>query len=86
MALVLNLDEGDSRLLAERARLQSCPPEEVARQAVLAYLADPIQLREDAEDAAALADYERRKAAGPVAHIDQSRAREILGMPSAKRP
>lgn len=85
MAMTLRLSESDDRLLAERARNEKRSKQEIAREAIHAYLTDGLRRVEDLEDELAIARYRLRKQLGEVTYISQENARAALGLPPAER-
>ncbi len=80
MAMTLRLDENVDRLLTERARSENRSKQEIAREAIHAYLTDELRRIEDLEDAMAIARYELRKQLGEVTYISHDDARRALGI------
>ena len=83
MAMTLRLSEADDRLLTARARSEGRSKQEVARQAIHAYLTDQVRRIEDLEDELAMARYQLRKQLGEVTYVSQAEARSSLGLPPA---
>ncbi len=83
MAMTLRLSEADDRLLSERARAENRSKQEVAREAIRAYLTDQVRHIEDLEDELAVARYQLRKQLGEVTYVSQAEARSTLGLPPA---
>jgi predicted DNA-binding protein len=83
MAMTLRLDERDDRLLGARARSERRSKQEIAREAIHAYLTDEVRRIEDLEDALAIARYELRKQLGEVTYVSQAEARRALGLDEA---
>jgi hypothetical protein len=81
MAMTLRLSESDDRLLSERARSENRSKQEVAREAIHAYLTDQVRRVEDLEDELAVARYQLRRQLGEVTYVSQSEARAALGLP-----
>jgi predicted transcriptional regulator len=82
MAMTLRLNDADDRLLTERARSENRSKQEVAREAIHAYLTDQVRRIEDLEDELALARYQLRKQLGEVTYVSQAEARSALRLPS----
>ncbi|MGW5237390.1 hypothetical protein ACWEOW_00490 [Monashia sp. NPDC004114] len=85
MAMTLRLGEADDRMLTERARSENRSKQEVAREAIHAYLTDQVRRIEDLEDELALARYQLRRQLGEVTYVTQAEARSALGLPPAAR-
>ena len=85
MAMTLRLSEADDRLLTKRARSEGRSKQEVAREAIHAYLTDQVRRLEDLEDELAMARYRLRQHLGEVTYVSQAEARSSLGLPSAPR-
>lgn len=83
MAMTLRLTEADDRMLTERARSENRSKQEVAREAIHAFLTDEVRRVEDLEDELALARYRLRKQLGEVSYVSQLEARSALGLPLA---
>lgn len=81
--MTLRLSESDDRLLSERARSERRSKQEIAREAVHAYLTDGLRRVEDLEDELAIARYRLRLQIGEVTYISQADARAALGLPPA---
>jgi len=81
MAMTLRLTDADDRLLTERARSEGRSKQEVAREAIHAYLTDQVRRLEDLEDELALARYQLRQQLGEVTYVSQAEARSALGLP-----
>lgn len=81
MAMTLRLTDADDRLLTERARSQGRSKQELAREAIHAYLTDQVRRLEDLEDELALARYQLRQQLGEVTYVSQAEARSALGLP-----
>lgn len=81
--MTLRLSDADDRLLTERARSEKRSKQEVAREAIHAYLSDQVRRLEDLEDELALARYQLRKQLGEVVYVSQAEARSSLGLPPA---
>jgi Ribbon-helix-helix protein, copG family len=84
MAMTLRLTEADDRLLTERARSEGRSKQELAREAIHAYLTDQVRRLEDLEDELALARYQLRQQLGEVTYVSQAEARSALGLPPPK--
>lgn len=80
MAMTLRLNEADDQLLSERARAEKRSKQEVAREAIHAYLTDHVRRIEDLQDELALARYQLRKQLGDVTFVSQTEARAALGL------
>lgn len=76
--MTLRLSEADDRLLSERARSENRSKQEVAREAIHAYLSDQVRRLEDLEDELALARYQLRKQLGEVVFVSRAEARSSL--------
>ncbi|MFP5347759.1 MAG: ribbon-helix-helix protein, CopG family [Actinomycetes bacterium] len=85
MAMTLRLSEADDRLLTERASSEGRSKQEVAREAIHAYLTDQVRRIEDLEDELAIARYQLRKQLGEVTYVSQAEARASLGLPPVPR-
>jgi hypothetical protein len=83
MAMTLRLSEADDRLLTERARSENRSKQELVREAIHAYLTDPVRHLEDLEDELAMARYQLRRQLGEVSYVSQDEARSALGLPPA---
>ena len=83
--MTLRLGEADDRMLTERARSENRSKQEVAREAIHAYLTDQVRRIEDLEDELALARYQLRRQLGEVRYVTQAEARSALGLPPAPR-
>lgn len=81
MAMTLRLGEADDRLLTARARSEGRSKQDVAREAIHAYLTDQVRHIEDLEDELAMARYQLRKQLGEVTYVSQAEARSSLGLP-----
>ena len=81
MAMTLRLSDADDLLLTERARDEGRSKQEVAREAIHAYLSDQVRRLEDLEDELAVARYQLRKQLGEVTYVSQAEARSTLGLP-----
>ena len=81
MAMTLRLTDADDRLLTERARSEGRSKQELAREAIHAYLTDQVRRLEDLEDELALARYQLRQQLGEVTYVSQAEARSALGLP-----
>ena len=68
-----------SRRGAQRGRSK----QEVAREAIHAYLTDQVRRIEDLEDELAVARYRLRRQLGEVTYVSQAEARSSLGLPPA---
>ena len=87
MAMTLRLSDADDLLLSQRARDEGRSKQEVAREAIHAYLSDQVRRLEDLEDELAVARYQLRKQLGEVTYVSQAEARSTLGLPmAAPRP
>lgn len=82
MAMTLRLNDHDDRLLTERARSENRSKQEIAREAIHAYLTNELRQIEDLEDALAIARYELRKQLGEVTYVSHDDARRALGLTS----
>ena len=80
MAMTLRLDEDDDRLLSQRAAEQRRSKQEVAKEAIHAYLTDERRALEDSEDELAVGRYLVRQRLGEVTHISHAEARARLGL------
>lgn len=80
MELNLDLGDADAQLLSERAGILKCSEHDVARLAVHLYLTDPALRAADLQDAAAVADYERRKERGELTFVSSDEAWKVLGL------
>lgn len=78
--MTLRLDDTDDQLLGERARSERRSKQEIAREAIHAYLTDDVRRIEDLEDAMAIARYELRKQLGEVTYVSHAEARAALGL------
>ncbi|GAB3061828.1 hypothetical protein GCM10027053_25230 [Intrasporangium mesophilum] len=85
MAMTLRLGEADDRMLTERARSENRSKQEVAREAIHAYLTDQVRRIEDLEDELALARYQLRRQLGEVRYVTQAEARSSLGLAPVPR-
>ena len=83
MAMTLRLSDADDLLLSQRARDEGRSKQEVAREAIHAYLSDQVRRLEDLEDELAVARYQLRKQLGEVTYVSQAEARSTLGLPVA---
>lgn len=81
MAMTLRLTEADDLLLTERARSEGRSKQELAREAIHAYLTDKVRRLEDLEDELALARHQLRQELGEVTYVSQAEARSALGLP-----
>ncbi len=81
--MTLRLGDADDRMLTERARSENRSKQEVAREAIHAYLTDQVRRIEDLEDELALARYQLRRQLGEVRYVTQAEARSALGLPPA---
>lgn len=81
--MTLRLSEADDRLLTDRARSERRSKQEVAREAIHAYLTDQVRRIEDLEDELVLARYQLRQQLGEVTYVSQAEARSALGLPPA---
>jgi predicted DNA-binding protein len=81
MAMTLRLTDSDDQLLTQRARNEGRSKQEVAREAIHAYLTDKVRRIEDLEDELALARYQLRHQLGEVTFVSQAEARSALGLP-----
>jgi hypothetical protein len=81
--MTLRLSEADDRLLSERARRENRSKQEIARDAIHAYLTDQVRRIEDLEDGLALARCQLRKQLGEVTFVSQTEARSALGLAPA---
>ena len=82
MAMTLRLSDADDLLLSQRARDEGRSKQEVAREAIHAYLSDQVRRLEDLEDELAVARYQLRKQLGEVTYVTQAEARSTLGLPA----
>lgn len=80
MAMTLRLSEADDRLLTDRARTENRSKQEIAREAIRAYLEDHNRRIEDLEDDLALARYSLRRELGDVTYTPHAEARRALGL------
>lgn len=80
MAMTLRLSDVDDALLTERARSAGRSKQEIAREAIHAYLNDEVRRVEDLEDELAVARYQLRKQLGEVSYVSQAEARASLGL------
>ncbi|GGR47953.1 putative transcriptional regulator [Nocardioides luteus] len=80
MAMTLRLSEADDRLLTDRARTENRSKQEIAREAIRAYLEDHNRRIEDLEDDLALARYSLRRELGEVTYTPHTEARRALGL------
>lgn len=80
MAMTLRLSEADDRLLTDRARTENRSKQEIAREAIRAYLNDHERRIEDLEDDLALARYSLRRELGEVSYTPHAEARRALGL------
>lgn len=80
MAMTLRLSEADDRLLTDRARAERRSKQEIAREAIRAYLSDSTRRVEDLEDELAVARYELRRELGEVRLVSHAEARRKLGL------
>lgn len=78
--MTLRLDDADDRLLSLRAKSDKRSKQEIAREAIHAYLTDDVRQIEDLEDSLALARYQLRRQLGEVTYISQAEARAALGL------
>lgn len=85
MAMTLRLSDSDYQLLAQRARAEKRSKQEIAREAIHAYLTDEVRRIEDLEDELALARYQLRKQLGEVTYVSHADARAALGLPVTPR-
>jgi len=83
--MTLRLSDEDDRLLTETAHGEGRSKQEVAREAIHAYLTDQMRRVEDLEDELAVARYQLRKQLGEVTYVSQAEARSSLGLPPAPR-
>lgn len=81
MAMTLRLSDSEDQLLTQRARLEGRSKQEVAREAIHAYLTDEVRRLEDLEDELGLARYQLRHQLGEVKYVTQAEARSALGLP-----
>lgn len=65
------------------ARSEGRSKQEVAREAIHAYLTDQVRRIEDLEDELAVARYRLRRQLGEVTYVSQAEARFSLGLPPA---
>ncbi|TQL66468.1 ribbon-helix-helix CopG family protein [Nocardioides albertanoniae] len=80
MAMTLRLSESDDRLLTDRARTENRSKQEIAREAIRAYLNDQDRRIEDLEDDLAVARYSLRRELGEVTYTRHAEARRTLGL------
>ncbi|MGH3349264.1 MAG: ribbon-helix-helix protein, CopG family [Nocardioides sp.] len=80
MAMTLRLSEADDRLLTDRARTENRSKQEIAREAIRAYLNDQDRRIEDLEDELAVARYSLRSELGEVRYTPHGEARRALGL------
>jgi predicted transcriptional regulator len=80
MAMTLRLSEADDRLLTDRARTENRSKQEIAREAIRAYLNDHDRRIEDLEDDLAIARYSLRRELGEVRYTPHTEARRALGL------
>ncbi len=80
--MTLRLSEADDQRLTERARSEGRSKQEVAREAIHAYLTDEVRRLEDLEDELALSRYQLRQQLGEVTYVTQAEARATLGLPA----
>ncbi len=80
MAMTLRLDEADDRLLTQRASSERRSKQQIARDAIHAYLTDEGRRLEDLEDDLAVARYQLRGQLGEVTYVPHAQARAVLGL------
>lgn len=81
--MTLRLSEADDRLLTDRARTENRSKQEIAREAIRAYLSDSTRRVEDLEDELAVARYQLRRELGEVRLVRHADARKVLGLDHA---
>jgi len=81
MAMTLRLSDADDQLLTERAQSEGRSKQDVAREAIHAYVTDEVRRLEDLEDDLALARHRLRQQLGEVTYVSQADARAALGLP-----
>lgn len=79
--MTLRLTDADDRLLTERARSEGRSKQELAREAIHAYLTDEVRRLEDLEDDLALARNQLLQHLGEVSYLSSAEARSALGLP-----
>ena len=79
--MTLRLTDADDRLLTARARSEGRSKQELAREAIHAYLTDEVRRLEDLQDDLALTRYQLRHQLGEVSYVSQAEARSALGLP-----
>ena len=80
MAMTLRLSEADDRQLSDRARTENRSKQEIAREAIRAYLNDQDRRIEDLEDELAVARFSLRRELGEVKYTPHAEARRALGL------
>lgn len=81
--MTLRLDEGDDRLLTERARSLRRSKQEIAREAIHSSLTNEVGRLEDLQDELAVARDQLRRLLGDVTYVSSAQARRSLGLDPA---